>query len=210
MKKEFFKAHSNVIKEYERLPSDSNALINKGRESSQRLITLLNIRSVCKHVADFFADERLNQLPIIWFPETQTSENVRIPVPNFVSDSYMIVLHDSSDKFKSLLTLYNKNYFECVYKEVFNGFLSIVLKSKVSQTEVSLLLVYRKIAMEKEYFSNTLRYLVISIKLNIVLGDFNLNYKNDLPISSLMQRLNFEQLVGELIHIRGALLIKFM
>ena len=60
MKKEFAKAHPNVIKRYERLRSDSNALIGERSGSSQKLITLLNIRSVCKHVADYFADERLN------------------------------------------------------------------------------------------------------------------------------------------------------
>ena len=60
--------------------------------------------------------------------------------------------------------------------------------------------------MEEERFSNTLRYLIISIKPNIVLGDFNFNYQNDLPISSLMQRFNFEQLVGEPTHIRGGLI----
>ena len=48
LKKEFVKVHPNVIKEYERLHSYSNALL----DSSQRLITILNIRSVCKHVAD--------------------------------------------------------------------------------------------------------------------------------------------------------------
>ena len=66
--------------------------------------------------------------------------------------------------------------------------MSLVLKSKVPTTEISLLLVYRKIAMEEVHFSNTLRYL-ISPKPNTVLGDFNFNYQNDLPISSLMQRL---------------------
>ena len=206
LKKEFVKAHPNVIREYERLRSDSNARIDKGSDSSQKLITLLNIRSVCKHVADFFADKRLNRSPIICFTETQKSENVHIPFPNFVSDSYMIVRHDSSDKFKSLLALYNKNYFECIHSETCNWSMSLVLKSKVSKTEISLLLVYRKIAMEEEHFSNTLRYLIISTKPNIVLGDFSFNYQNDLLISSLMQRFNFEQLVGEPIHIRGGLI----
>ena len=84
--------------------------------------------------------------------------------------------------------------------------MSLVLKRKVSKTEVSLLLVYRKIAMEKELFSNTLGYLMISAKRNIVLGDFNFSYKNDLPISSLMQKFNFWQLVGEPTHIRGGLI----
>ena len=51
------KANPNVIKEHERLRSDSNALIDKGSDSSKKLITLLNIRFVCKHVADFFPDD---------------------------------------------------------------------------------------------------------------------------------------------------------
>ena len=46
--------------------------------------------------------------------------------------------------------------------------------------------------MEEEHFSDTLIYLIISIKPNIVLGDFNFNYQNDLPISSLMQCFNFK------------------
>ena len=123
LEKEFVKAHPNVIKEYGRLRSDSNALIDKGCDSSQKLITLLNIRSVCKHAADFFADERLNQSPIICLAETQRSENVHISFPNFVSDSYMIVRHDSSDKFKNLLTLCNKIYFEWIPSETFNAFI---------------------------------------------------------------------------------------
>ena len=118
----------------------------------------------------------------------------------------MIVRHDSSDKLKSLLTLYKENYFECIDSETFNRFTSLVLRSKVSKTEISLLLVYRKIAMEEEHFSNNLRYLIKSTKPNIVLGDFNFKYQNYLPISSLMQRFNFEQLVGEPTHIRGGLI----
>ena len=86
LKKKIVKAHPNVIKEYERLRSDSNAVIDKGSDSSQKFITLLNIQSVCKHVAvaDCFADERLNQSPIICFTETETSENVHILFRNFV------------------------------------------------------------------------------------------------------------------------------
>ena len=71
--------------------------------------------------------------------------------------------------------------------------MSLILKSKVSKTKISLLLVYRKIAMKEEHFSNTLRYLIISIKPNIVLDDFSFSYQNDFPTSSLMQRFNFEQ-----------------
>ena len=164
LKNKFFKAHSNAIKEYETLRSASNDLIDKRSDSSQNVITLLNIRSVCRHIADFFTDERLNQSPIICFTETKTSENVHIPLPNFVSDSCMMVRRDISDKFKSFLTLHNKHYFECIHFETFNGFMSLVLKSKVSSTEISLLLAYCKIAMEEEHFSCTLRYLIISTK----------------------------------------------
>ena len=39
--KEFVKAPPNAIKEYERLHSDSNFLIDNGSDSSQKLITLI-------------------------------------------------------------------------------------------------------------------------------------------------------------------------
>ena len=77
------------------------------------------------------------------FIEMHRSENVHIPFTNFVSDSYMIVGYDSSDKFKSLLTLCNKNYFVCIHNEPCNGFIPLVLRGEVSKTEISLLLVYR-------------------------------------------------------------------
>ena len=99
-----------------------------------------------------------------------------MPFPNFVWDSYMIVC-------QSLLTLHRKNYFECIHSETFNGFVSLVLKSKIPKTEISLLLVHHKIAMEEEHFSNSLKYLIVSTKPNIVLGDFNFSYQNDLLIS---------------------------
>ena len=67
----------------------------------------------------------------------------------------MIVRHDSSDKFKTLHILYNENYFECIYSETFNGFMFLVIKSKVSKTETSLILVYHNTAIEEEHFSNT-------------------------------------------------------
>ena len=84
--------------------------------------------------------------------------------------------------------------------------MSLVLKSKVSKTGISLLLVYCKIAMEEKHFSNTLRYLIISTKSNNASGDFNFNYQNDLSISLLMQCFNFGQLVGEPTHVRGGLI----
>ena len=84
--------------------------------------------------------------------------------------------------------------------------MSLVLKSIVSKTEISLLLVFLKIALEGEHFSNTLRCLIVSTKPNVALGDFYLNYQNDLPISLLMQRFNVQKLVGKPTHIRDGLI----
>ena len=41
----------------------------------------------------------------------------------------------------------------------------------------------------------------MSTKPDIVLGDYNFNFQNDFPISSLMQHFNFKQLVEEQTHI---------
>ena len=51
-----------------------------------------------------------------------------------------------------------------------------------------------------------MRYLIISTKPNIVLGDFNFNYQIDLLISLLIQHFNFELLVEGPAHIRGGLI----
>ena len=60
--------------------------------------------------------------------------------------------------------------------------------------------------MEEEHFSNTLRYLIMSTKPDIVLGDYNFNFQNDFPTSSLMQHFNFEQLAEEPTHITSGLI----
>ena len=117
----------------------------------------------------------------------QPSENVYIPFPKFLSDSYIIVLYEISYKLESLLTLHIKNFFECIQSETFDGSMSLVLKGKVSKIEIKLILVYCKIVMEEEHFLNISRYSIISTKPNIVLCDFNFNYQNNSPISSLMQ-----------------------
>ena len=51
--KQIVKGHPNVIKENKRLRRDSNVFIDKESGSSQKLITLLNIRSICKYVVAF-------------------------------------------------------------------------------------------------------------------------------------------------------------
>ena len=63
--------------------------------------------------------------------------------------------------------------------------------------------------MEEEHFPNTLRYLIIPTKPNIVLGDFNFNYQNDLPMMMMMMMMMMNYFCGMIDRRKAFSLISF-
>ena len=76
--REFVQANPEVIQEYERLRSDSFALISNNSLPRKSFTTLWNIRSIFKHISDFFEDDRLYNTPMICFTKTQITQNMQI------------------------------------------------------------------------------------------------------------------------------------
>lgn len=77
------------------------------------------------------------------------------------------------------------------------------------QVNICLLLVYRKNNSNIVEFINDINYLVRSNSIDIILGDFNINYFNSKdiePLTSLMQSLSYIQIVNEATFISGSLL----
>ena len=181
-------------------------MIYNDTHPKQKFISLLNIRSICKHTSDFFADNRLNKSPIICYTDTQTTQNTRIPILANILESCNVLRNDNQDKFKSLLIMYNKSVFECIQSESFDGFMFLVLKSKVSKMEIKVILVYHKTAVQIQAFLDCLTYFVTAKETGIILGDFNVDFQSDLLVGSFMQSFNFVQPVSEPTHIRGGLI----
>ena len=63
------------------------------------------------------------------------------------------------------------------------------------------MLLYKAISLQSTVFIETLRYLVISQNIDIVLGDFNMKPE---VLSPILDR--FQQLVNESTHISGSIL----
>ena len=101
--------------------------------------------------------------------------------------SYNVLRNDNQDKFKSLLIMYNKSFFECIQSESFDSFMVVVLKSKLSQMEIKLILLYHITAVQIQVLLHFLRYFVTEKDPDIVLVDFNVDFQRDLLIGSFKQ-----------------------
>ena len=102
--------------------------------------------------------------------------------------------------------MYNKSFFECIQNESFDGFMFVVLKSKVSKMEIKLILVFHKTAAQIHVFLDFLRHFVEGKEPDILLDDFNVDFQSDLVVRSFMQSCNFVQLVSGPTHTRGELI----
>ena len=86
------------------------------------LITLLNIRSIGRHVDDFLSDIHINEAPIVCFTETQMTENMTMLLHSDLLESYETIVNSNTNKFKSFIMLYSGSLFECDDTENFDGF----------------------------------------------------------------------------------------
>ena len=121
--------------------------------------------------------------------------------------------HDhSSDKFSSL-AICVKNNIQIKHQHYFPTLNSvnfvITCNKNMVQQNLSFLLVYRKNSSNILQFVNSIEYLLRTHAIDIVLGDLNINYFNSKdiePLTSLMESLNYVQIVERSTFILGSLL----
>ena len=78
--------------------------------------------------------------------------------------------------------------------------LKFVLVDTKLQKSCSLLLLYRKNNSNVKQYLETLKYVLNSCRIDVVFGDFNINYFNDTqcqPLMSLMESFHHIQIVTE-------------
>ena len=159
-------------------------------------ITLLNIRSLHKHSIDIKFDSNLTTSDIIFLTETQL-----LPQSNdneIVNNLQGFTLHrqdHTSDRYSSLALCYKDNIIinQCDYFSSINA-VKYVLSNDVNQFRTTVLLLYRKHSCNVLQYIDTLHYILNSHDIDMILGDFNINYFNDDDIKPLKDMMDSHEI----------------
>ena len=188
------RANPKVHEEYERLreiliplPQLTAPLLNNKTIS----ICVLNIRSLLTHCVDLSNDPVLSKCNVLALTETELLTSV----PN--DDISSTLVAHNSDKFLSLAVCHKGPMMVCVtqYFTSING-LTFLLDS--SGNRLSCLLLHRKHGSNIQQFIASLHYITTSYDIDIIFGDFNIDYcneNNSCSLKALIKSLNYVQLV---------------
>ena len=194
------KANPKVDKEYERLRKISSITSSLSSEHELAVsntgvtVSLLNIRSLRKHSIDIRYDHNMFNSDILAFNDDADNEIRRNSQP------FALFRQDhQSDKFMSLAVC-TKDYIQITEHEYFSSInaLKFVIANSINHQNPSFLLLYRKKFTSIPLFISNLEHILNSNNIDVVLGDFNINYLNsddNLSIKSFMNNFNFEQIV---------------
>ena len=163
-------------------------------------ISLLNVRSLKKHSIDIKCDLRLFSSDLIALTETQLlPSDSDDEIINTLNPFELYRQDHVTDKYSSMAvcTRSTVEIRTCEYFPSINALKYEVVNYKSKEIRTVLLL-YRKQNSNVSQYIECLQYILTSTTVDIVLGDFNINYFNDNQVEhlrSLMHSLNFIQIV---------------
>ena len=166
-------------------------------ENNHQLVSicLLNVRSLRKHSIGLKFDTTIFSSDVLALTETQLQ-----PCDQKKSSLFQLYRQDNSDKYSSL-AVFSRKSVEIIDYQYFSSLntLKFIITSSATKQKRSLILLYRKrgTANIQQYIEN-MKYLLNQHPVNMILGDFNINYLNDneiKPLKTLMNSLNYEQIV---------------
>ena len=211
------KADPRVIEEYERLRNTSlleeNANFQVQEDDPIIPIVLLNIRSLRKHSIDIKFDTKIFNCDMLLLTETQLTPS---DSDNDIQDHlYPFVLNrqDNSDNRYSSLAFCNKTTVHINEKEylpVINALMFTAVFSTRENCEIRFLFLYRKQASDVHDFVNNLNHIINWYTVDVILGDFNINYfdeKESHNLKNIMEStLGYQQIVSKPTFLSGSLL----
>ena len=175
-------------------------------------IVLLNIRSLPKHSIDIKFDKNISNCDMLLFTETQLRTS---DLDNDIQDHlYPFILNrqDSHDRYSSLAycTKTTVNISEKEYFPVINGLMFTTVFTSRGNCEMRFLLLYRKQASNVQDFVNDLNHIVNFYTIDVILGDFNINYFDEKESqylkNTLENTLGYQQIVSKPTFLSGSLL----
>ena len=200
------RADPRVHQEYQRLRNLPPLLMeprlglqNTSQNSEILSICLLNIRSLRKHSIDLKFDPTIFNCDILALTETHLQPHQFHS--DIIENLHPFQLHreDNSDKYLSLAVC-SRNSVETSDYQYFHSVnaLKFVITSNSSKQKRSLILLYRKNGSNMRQYVDSIGNLLNEHPVDMILGDFNVNYLNDKeirPLKILMDSLNYKQIV---------------
>ena len=175
-------------------------------------ICLLNVRSLQKHSVDIRHDSNLFDTDMICFTETQLLPSTDdSEIKNNLHPFKLLRQDHASDRYSSL-ALCSKSHIEIIDYQYFpevNAILFSVVHSMIPQLNISILSLYSKNGRNISQFIQNLQNILNTFKIDIVLGDFNINFLNHNEIQALhiiMEQLSYTQTVKGPTFMSGSLL----
>ena len=196
------KANPKVNEEYQRLRDSSSYfdILAEEQYSCDPVLTvsLLNIRSLRKHSEDIKFHAQLFNSNVLALTETQLLANDSDTEIKENLEPFRIYRQDHcTDKYSSMAICVKQNLklenYE--YIPILNAIRFDLVDTRLRESR-SLLLLYRKNVPQ---YMEALQYIISSSRIDMILGDFNINYFNDIhsqPLS-FMESLNYTQIVTE-------------
>ena len=200
------KANPKVHEEYERLqnfiPCFMSSIETEYCSNPILTLSLLNIRSLRKHSQDVKVHSQLFNSDVLVFTETQLLPNDSDMEITEDLRPFRICRHDhSTDKYSSMAICIKDTFIIQDYQYIPSlNALSFSLMNIKQQEFRSFLLLYRKNNSSVSQYLQALEYILNASKIDIVFGDFNINYFNQTqsqPLKSLMESLGYNQIVTE-------------
>ena len=199
------KADPRVHKEYERLREISKTMgtSEKYKDNSVLTICLLNIRSLKKHSVDIKYDANIKNSDLIALTETQLVPHSNdTDIKSHLLPFTLYRQDHPTDRFLSL-ALCTRRSIETKEHEYFPQvnamkFVIILNTSTTMCPTFTVLFLYRKNNSNIIQYVSHLRNILGTYPIDIILGDFNINYLNDdsiRPLKSLMTSLGYSQFV---------------
>ena len=196
------RANPKVNTEYERMRQMHNTDMDwtaSKADNNHVTISLLNIRSLRKHSIDIKHDVRITMSDIIALTETQLLPHHSDNSIRDILQPYELYRQDHpTDKYLSLavctkptIAVSNTQYFP-----VINGWKLETIQTHTDKSIV-FLLIYRKNNCNTTQYLENLRQIIQNNNIQIILGDFNINYYTDTSLKSLMNSLGYIQIINK-------------
>ena len=200
------RANPKVHAEYHRLrqQADTDCSFSPVNDDKNFKISLclLNIRSLQKHSIDIKHDANLNKCDILVLTETQLLPHHSDNIITEILHPYALHKQDHpTDKYSSL-AICSQNNINLVQKQYFpsiNGLICNALIANINK-ELKFLLTYRKNNSNTQQYLQNLNNILQTNTVDIILGDFNINYFNELlilPLKQLANSLEYIQIVNK-------------
>ena len=215
--KKHIKADPRVIEEYERLRNTSlleekaNFQVQEGDPIIP--IVLLNIRSLRKHSIDIKFDTNIFNCDMLFLTETQLTP--RDSDSDIKHHLHPLILNrqDNSDNRYSSLAFCNKATVYINEKEYFpviNALMLTAVFSTRENCEIRFLFLYRKQTSNVHNFVNYISDITNWYTIDVILGDFNINYFDEKESHNLRNilesTLGYQQVVSKPTFLSGSLL----